>query len=201
MPIYGQLVQLGGEWIWVTHTEKSTGRVRPLAYASEHRAARECAFKEYRIEKLPADVPLFEEDLSIDEEEALTKYPFFRVLVCGGRDFFEYKVVKKYLDSLYETVKRPILVIHGAAAGADSMAGMWVKSQETLSDRIILERRYPVSREQWNMLGKQAGFLRNSEMLHRNPDVDLVLAFPGGRGTDMMCKLAEGKNITVKRVE
>jgi hypothetical protein len=51
----------------------------------------------------------------------------------------------------------------------------------------------------WKQYGKSAGYRRNTQMLEEGKP-DIVIAFPGGRGTEMMCEIAETAGITVRRV-
>jgi hypothetical protein len=70
-------------------------------------------------------------------------------------------------------------VIDGDARGADRMAGEWA------CRRGIENIKF---RAEWEKLGRKAGPIRNQSMLDEGrPDV--VVAFPGGRGTaDMMMR-------------
>ena len=101
-----------------------------------------------------------------------------RVLVCGGRAYADHAHLAVSLEALHAA--RPfILLIHGAAPGADSLAGQWAEEQG------IPVRAFPAA---WNLHGKAAGPLRNQEMLDEGRP-DLVAAFPGGRGTaDMVAR-------------
>ena len=127
-----------------------------------------------------------------------------RVLVCGGRDYGttmtddgyyvpnreQIKSFRDYMDALL--VEFPdMLVIHGAAKGADTLASKWAK------DRNIEQLSFPA---EWNKYGKAAGFLRNTEMLEAGKP-DLVIAFSGGTGTDMMCKIASAAGVEVRRIK
>jgi hypothetical protein len=94
------------------------------------------------------------------------------VLVCGGRSFHNYENVEHYLDMLH-AVHQFDLVIHGAAIGADQCADRWAHR------RCISCHKYPA---QWKMHGRSAGPIRNKQMLLAGKP-DLVVAFPGGRGT------------------
>ena len=105
-----------------------------------------------------------------------------KVLVCGGRDFRNYGVVSNKLDKLDP---RPTQIITGGARGADSLGEQYAK------DNNIPLRVFPA---QWEKYGKRAGYLRNKQMLDEGQP-DLVVAFPGGRGTDMMMSLAEMADI------
>ena len=109
-----------------------------------------------------------------------------KVLVCGGRDFSDYKLLTRTLDQL-----RPTTIVHGAARGADSMAGEYAKRQ------VIPCQVFPA---EWNKYGKRAGYVRNQQMLDEGKP-DLVVAFPGGPGTRMMVKIAREQGFKVKVVE
>lgn len=112
-----------------------------------------------------------------------------RALVCGGRDFNDRERVKQALDKFHREYGIAV-VIHGAARGADSLAADWA-----LGNHIPTEA-YPA---QWDKYGKRAGYLRNQQMLDKGKP-HVVIAFPGGRGTDMMCKIAEDVGVTVYRI-
>jgi hypothetical protein len=114
-----------------------------------------------------------------------------KVLVCGGRDFNDQYFLYRILGTLHEG-KPPIAeVIHGAAKGADQMAGAWA-----IQNRVPV-RSFPAD---WNKHGKAAGPIRNEQML-REGKPDLVVAFPGGRGTAHMCRIAEEAGVTVWQAE
>lgn len=108
-----------------------------------------------------------------------------RVLVTGGRHFNEFDLLKTTLDSVHS--RNPISVlIHGAASGADTLAGKWA------SENGIEVTSCPAD---WKKYGRSAGPIRNREMLELSPD--LVVAFPGGRGTADMVSAAAQKGIEV----
>ncbi len=109
-----------------------------------------------------------------------------RILVCGGRDYADIPALDTALDAIH--AQRPVTrLIHGAARGADSLAAAWARS------RGIPTLPFPAD---WNKHGKAAGFLRNATML-REGCPDLVVAFPGGKGTAHMVKLARNAGVTV----
>lgn len=109
-----------------------------------------------------------------------------RVLVCGGRDFTNRAYVLLTLDKLH--AQRPISdLIHGGASGADALAGEWAAHKRGI-------RRY-ISKPDWDRHGKAAGPIRNAHMLTWKPD--LVVAFPGGKGTAHMVKIAREAGIEV----
>ena len=111
-----------------------------------------------------------------------------KVLVCGGRNYDDKATLYSKLDNL-ET--RPTVIIHGAARGADSLAGQWAK------DRGIPVDVFPAD---WDTHGRSAGYIRNKQMLVEGKP-DLVIAFEGGKGTENMVTLAERAKVPVIRIE
>lgn len=111
-----------------------------------------------------------------------------KVIVCGGRDYDDRLHLEETLDLFHE--RFPIAeLIHGAARGADTMAGNWAKSRN-----IPKITGVPAN---WDVDGKSAGYLRNVRMAEMGPD--LVIAFSGGRGTMMMIGIALKMGIDVLR--
>ena len=113
------------------------------------------------------------------------------VLVCGGRDFNDYHFLTKRFDDFRAYIKREFdqevtTIIHGAARGADTLAGHYGKW-----DDGIEVKAFPA---QWNVHGKSAGPIRNQLMLDQDPDY--VLGFEGGKGTNHMLSIARAKGTT-----
>jgi hypothetical protein len=105
-----------------------------------------------------------------------------RLLVCGGRDYDSLGEVIRVLDLYHhgepgQTIEE---MCHGDAPGADSLAQMY-------SDyRGVPCRRYPAN---WDLHKNAAGPIRNREMFN-DFKPDLVVAFPGGKGTADMISVA-----------
>lgn len=108
-----------------------------------------------------------------------------RVLVCGGRDYSDQRTLFRALDKLM-TKRQVVTLIHGAAPGADSLAGQWAEA------RGIEQIACPA---EWEKHGKRAGPLRNAHMLTLKPDG--LVAFPGGRGTADMVMQAINAGLNV----
>lgn len=112
-----------------------------------------------------------------------------KVLVCGGRDYGDRRKVYETLDFLHG--ESPIdRVVTGGAHGADMLATDWAAM------RSVGYIKYPAD---WETQGRAAGPLRNQEMLDKEKP-DLVVAFPGGRGTANMIRLAANAKVSVKIV-
>ncbi len=109
-----------------------------------------------------------------------------KALVCGGRDYANSRALDEALDAIHreQAITR---LIHGAARGADSLAADWARR------RGIPALAFPAD---WKHDGRVAGFVRNARML-RGGCPDLVVAFPGGKGTAHMVKLARDAGVPV----
>lgn len=109
-----------------------------------------------------------------------------RVIVCGGRDYADHERVGEILDRLDEMYE-DVMIVHGNAPGADQLAeAMWFGEVE----------RHPAD---WEAYGRAAGPIRNKQMLEAG--ADLVIAFPGGRGTADMVKRARDAGVVVVEVD
>jgi hypothetical protein len=109
-----------------------------------------------------------------------------RVLVCGGRGFKDYEKLEQFMNMLHAQLNIDT-VIHGVATGADTLAGKWAKN------RTIRVEEYPAD---WANEGFAAGPRRNKRMLAEGKP-DLVVAFPGGKGTAHMVKIAKQAKVRV----
>lgn len=114
-----------------------------------------------------------------------------RVLVCGGRDYNRHATVYHTLDDLNDA-RGPIShVIVGGAPGADHWGEAWAFHSNV---------PFTVFQADWKAHGYKAGPLRNQRMLDEGKP-DLVLAFPGGRGTADMVRRALAAGVEVEQVE
>lgn len=124
-----------------------------------------------------------------------------RVLVCGGRDYNNYRELSEFLDNLCQergwTVSDGnyhvpnwlpnVFIISGGAKGADQLAIDWA------INNWCSFKEFPVD---WTKHGKAAGPIRNQQMIDEGKP-DIVIAFPGGRGTADMIKRAKKAGIEV----
>jgi hypothetical protein len=112
-----------------------------------------------------------------------------RVLVCGGRDYDDQDHIWNTLVAI-DLESRIDVVIHGCATGADTAGVVW--AQKT-------GRKHAPFQADWREHGKAAGPMRNQRMIDQGKP-DLVVAFPGGRGTADMVRRAEAAGIEVRRI-
>lgn len=108
------------------------------------------------------------------------------VLVCGGRDYADRSSLYVVLNAAHSAnpIKR---LIAGGANGADALAVDWARSKNI---------PHTMFNADWEKHGRKAGPLRNQEMLDRGKP-DIVIAFPGGRGTADMKKRAKAAGVPV----
>ncbi|HZF98269.1 MAG TPA: DUF2493 domain-containing protein [Pseudoxanthomonas sp.] len=104
-----------------------------------------------------------------------------RILVCGGRDYSDYEWVEACLNRIAEVE----ILIQGGAKGADALSKRWAISKGI---------HYAEVPAFWES-GRGAGPARNYAMLLLEPKG--VVAFPGGKGTAHMVRIAEKAGIKV----
>ena len=109
-----------------------------------------------------------------------------RVLVCGGRDFNDYDLLESVLDTISSEVG-VFQIISGCAKGADTLAIQYANKHE------YPLREFPAD---WDKHGKAAGPIRNKQMLDEGRP-NIVIAFPGGRGTADMVNRSKKVGIEV----
>lgn len=112
-----------------------------------------------------------------------------RVLVCGGRDFTDRDRLFAELDQIHQE-NGITLLIHGEARGADRLADEWAAA------RSVWVAPFPAD---WKAFGRAAGPMRNRIMLTKG-EPDMIVAFPGGRGTADMVKQATKAGVSVRHV-
>ena len=115
----------------------------------------------------------------------------YRVIVAGSRGFFEYDLMSRELDKLFNESKeftgRNIKIISGLADGADSLAIRYA------DERKLTKILFPAN---WKRFSRVAGFLRNEDML--SVATHLVVFWDGtSSGTNHMIEIAKAKGIPV----
>ena len=113
-----------------------------------------------------------------------------KVLVCGGRHYSNKELLFEVLNNVEQDAEYNICILQGGYSGADNLAKEWAEF-----------RGVPclTMHAWWNHYGKSAGPKRNEWMLiYTRPT--LVIAFPGGRGTAHMIKVATEKGVKVRIV-
>lgn len=118
-----------------------------------------------------------------------------RVLVCGDRNWTDKLYINSVLrETWFELDEHgiPLVIIHGCAKGADSIAGEIGEKQGL---KVI---KFPAN---WSTYGRAAGVIRNQQMLDEGKP-DLVIAFNDdiekSKGTKDMVNRAKKSGIKTK---
>lgn len=115
---------------------------------------------------------------------------YFRVIIAGGRDFNDYPLLKAKCDNILaeKTATHRIIVVSGAAKGADSLGEQYAR------EKGYTIEQYPAD---WNTHGRAAGPIRNAQMAN---SADALIAFWDGqsKGTKSMINIAKTKGLGVR---
>lgn len=112
-----------------------------------------------------------------------------RVLVCGSRNWTDTRIIWNAMEVLKE-IGEPIEIIHGAARGADTIAG---KIATAFGFEV---REFPAD---WEKDGRAAGPMRNKVMLGTAPDLLYAFRTYGpSRGTDHMISIAYAAGVPTR---
>ena len=111
-----------------------------------------------------------------------------RIIITGGRTYTDATTIRQTLAEYHQNP--PPVLVCGDAPGADREAA--TVAAYLLGWRV---ERHPA---QWDRHGRAAGPIRNQHMADLG--ADLVLAFPGGRGTAHMVRCAQRAGIPIRRI-
>ncbi len=114
----------------------------------------------------------------------------YTVLVSGGTEFRDAAYLCQVMNALDP---KPELIIHGAARGADTLAGSWAR----LRGVPVIE--YPADWRPGGVFNPRAGMIRNQQMIDEGVP-HLVIGFPGGTGTEATLKFAKRAGIETKTI-
>lgn len=105
-----------------------------------------------------------------------------RIAITGGRDYGNRHLVASVLDLIGLLNGQSVILVGDCPTGVDA---------------FVVGRRKDaqVFRAEWSKFNIGAGPIRNRAIL--DSGVDIVIAFPGGRGTSNMVKQARERNIPV----
>lgn len=101
-----------------------------------------------------------------------------RVIVTGSRDWARASSVNGALDNILRRYGRVTVVQGLCPTGADVFAHRWVEMRS--ATRNVSGVGFPAN---WNKEGRQAGFVRNEQMVQAGADMVLAFALPCRRRT------------------
>lgn len=110
-----------------------------------------------------------------------------KIAIVGGRDFFDYELLK---ESVFQNLSLDDIdcVVSGGAKGADSLGEKF--AEEFNLDTLIFK-------PDWKKYGRSAGHIRNKDIIE---NADFVFAFWDGmsKGTKGSINIANKLNKTLK---
>ena len=105
--------------------------------------------------------------------DKFSKEPF-KVLVTGSRTWSDKTVIYSELNNFLAKFPNNLILVHGGAAGADSIAHNWA-----LANNVKTE----VWEANWDLHGKKAGPIRNNLMIKSGADYSLAFLQNNSSGT------------------
>ena len=105
--------------------------------------------------------------------DRFSKEPF-KVLVTGSRTWKDEFIIHNELNTLLAKFPQNLTLVHGGAAGADSIAHNWA-----LANHVNTE----VWEANWELHGKKAGPIRNNMMIKSGADYSLAFLENNSSGT------------------
>lgn len=115
----------------------------------------------------------------------------YRILVCGSRYFDSEQIIRRSLDQIISlrAPTKDILIINGAARGADKLATKYAISKQY---------RYEECPADWKNRGKAAGVIRNQDMLDEyKPHLVVAFPFDDSVGTQDMIDRSRAAGVSV----
>jgi hypothetical protein len=121
-------------------------------------------------------------------------------LFCGSRDWCDSTAIFDELENAWKTAQEEfratkrsdLWILHGAAPGADTIAGI------TAIWMGFTVHSYPAD---WARYGKPAGILRNKQMLDQEPDRVYAFILNSSPGTSHTISEAVQRGIPITIIE
>jgi predicted Rossmann fold nucleotide-binding protein DprA/Smf involved in DNA uptake len=109
-----------------------------------------------------------------------------KVIIAGGRNFSNYKLLKDYCEIILDNY-REIEIVSGGAKGADKFGELFASENNLVVNQFLPD---------WAKYGKAAGIKRNEYMAEYS---DMLIAFWDGKsiGTKNMINLAKSNGLKV----
>lgn len=118
----------------------------------------------------------------------------FKVIIAGGRDFYDYELLQRKCDKYLWNklwLDEKIIIISGHAKGADTLGEKYANERGLILD---------IKPAEWDKYGKSAGYKRNEEMVRV---ADAAICFWNGKskGTKHTIDLCKKKGIPCRIVK
>lgn len=124
----------------------------------------------------------------------------FRLLITGSRDWSDYNIIAKKMAIAFSDARNAgytkIIVVHGGAKGADSLAREFSNKVEERIDGLDIrqEIHYP----EWDKHKSAAGPIRNKKMVDKGANLCLAFIKNKSRGATGCAAAAKLSGIKVE---
>lgn len=117
-----------------------------------------------------------------------------RILLTGSRHWADHAAILRVLSDVCAKLgQRPVVLVHGAARGADTIAdSIWHDWRLIWPEWFLHPERHPAD---WDAHGKTAGFVRNQKMVSLGADFCAVFALAYESGTGHCARAARKAGI------
>lgn len=114
----------------------------------------------------------------------------FRVIICGSRNFDDYKLLQEFCDSCLSEKRKTarIIIVSGMAKGADTLAVQYANENGFQVHKVFAD---------WETHGRSAGYKRNTEM-SKVADACIAFQINNSAGTQHMIETMRELNKPVK---
>lgn len=131
--------------------------------------------------------------------EKINKNSPARIVIAGGRDFFDYHRLERSCEKIITPLlkrKGKIEIVSGAAQGADKMGENFAHYMARKHDGRVNLMSFPAA---WKKFNKPAGHLRNAAMSWYSTH---LVAFWDGKsdGTKSMINIAERDGLAIRKL-
>lgn len=141
---------------------------------------------------------------AVESGRGLSRSKPLRIAVTGGRDYDNWDMVVHALRQMPDDA----ILVHGAASGADRLCAEWWDMQDrkaeshpadwTAECQATCQLGHRRTRPDGSDYCPAEGHYRNQRMV--DSGLDLLIAFPGGRGTADMVRRCEAAGVEIIRM-
>ena len=134
----------------------------------------------------------------------------FKVIIAGSRDFDNYRMLKKKVDSILSNIEGDVEIVSGTAKGADELGEKYARINKIPVKQFPAPWEDIEGKPEWQIgerkdgkkYWKGAGHFRNEEMA-KYADAAILFSVNGSPGTANMyhCAISYGLKVRMIKVK
>jgi hypothetical protein len=119
-----------------------------------------------------------------------------RILITASRTWTDGQAIFNDLDTEWDRRPpgEPFVVVHGGAAGGDTLASRWAQYRAEAGFPVVEE----IHLADWAGQGRKAGILRNLKMVRSDIDLCLAYIYDNSRGATHCATAAHADGIETR---